>query len=76
MEFADPNVAMKEMITFIYLFEGEPELLWDDAIFNIIDEGLVYRGNDWGRHMRFKIWSQGTFVTQIPSACENADLSC
>ena len=45
---------MKEMITFLYLFKNETELLTNDAAYRIIDQGLKYRGNDWGTHMRFK----------------------
>lgn len=62
--FLTPVPVMKEMISFLYLFQHEPTLLTDDAAFNILDKGLVYRGNDWGSHMRWKIATQGTFVTR------------
>lgn len=45
---------MKEMITFLYLFKSEPQLLPSDAAYRIVDQELKYRGNDWGVHMRFK----------------------
>lgn len=54
--------VMKEMITLLYLFKNESSLLTDDAAFNIVDKGLVYRGNAWEKHMRFKIDVVGTLV--------------
>ena len=52
---------MKEMTTFLYLFRDEPSLLTDNAANNIIQNGLVYWGQDWGKHLTFRT-PIGSFV--------------
>jgi hypothetical protein len=53
----DYDMYMKEMVTFLYLFKDNPQLLTNDAAYKIINQGLVYTGNDTDRFMgvQFKV---------------------
>ena len=51
----DYDMYMKEMVTFLYLFKDDPQVLTDEAAYKIINQGLVYTKNDTDRFMGVQI---------------------
>jgi hypothetical protein len=53
------------MVSLLYFFKNDPDVLTNNVAYRIVDQGLVYRGNDYGAHMRWK-WNVGPLTNTIP----------
>lgn len=62
----DYDFTMKEMVSLLYLFKNDSSLLTNDAAYNIINNGLVYRGSDYSHFLTVEIDALGVTIASIP----------